>query len=352
LHTIGNLTLSGSNAELGNKPFSQKKTVYGQSDFALSREVAHSSTWQEEQIKGRANRLADIALEIWALPSEYNTKSDKIEIDYSATYNIMDNVKVTNEQPRSYIIDDDEKAVDSWKKLFLGVLKFLYEYDTVEFANVVKNETFRNRHLAEPVDSDYEYRSKSSDEICPGYYAETGYSAQDLISFTQIASEIYGLQDDIYFTLKRKGSDISDKSKTEMEMLQLNFWESFANYAKHNPYFSSIFTFISPLPQHWYTFSVGSSEYHLNLTVNSKEKRIGVDIYISDNKELFRKLKFQHQQLETFLGMRVDCVEATKACRIKTIYSGDIKDKNSWGSLFEWFIETAIKFKELIDNFM
>jgi len=208
--------------------------------------------------------------------------------------------------------------------------------------------------LTEPANSNYEFRSKSPDEICPGYYAETGFSAQSLINFTQIASEIYGLQEYIYFTLKRKGSDqpTGSKNLTETKMLQLEFWQMFVDYAKNNPAFSSLFAFQKPSPQHWYTFAVGSSEFHLNLTVNSKEKRVGVAIYISDNKELFRKLKFQQQHIEAFLGKRIECVEASKACRIKTFFSGDIKDKDSWDTLFEWFIETVTRFKELITQFM
>ena len=352
IHTIGNLTLSGSNSELGNKSFNEKKKVFEQSNFALSREVALSPMWQEDNIKSRANKLATLALEIWPLPVEYNAISDKVEIDYSATYNIMDNVKITGESPRSYIIYNDENTVDSWKALFLGVLKYLYEFDPVEFANILKNDTFKNRHLAEPADSDYQYRSRSIDEICPGYYAETGHSAQDLISFTQIAAEIYGFQDDIYFTLKRK-SDVyvDDSGLSETKLLQLTFWQAFASYAKNNSRFSHEFSFQKPSAQHWYTFAVGSSEYHLNLTVNSKEKRIGVDIYISNNKDLFRKLKYQQQQLENFIDMRLEFVEATKACRVKTFYSGDIKDSSSWEQLFDWFIVTAIQFKKLISQF-
>ena len=187
--------------------------------------------------------------------------------------------------------------------------------------------------------------------ICPGYYAETGHSAQDLISFTQIAAETYGLQDDIYFTLKRKGSSTDEKDISETQALQLIFWQTFMEHAKGSLDFSSQFSFREPMPQHWYSFAVGSSEYHLNLTVNSKEKRVGVDIYITDNKGLFRKLAYQQQQLEHFLEMRLECVEATKACRIKTFVSGDIRDRDSWNKLFDWFMVTAIKFKELIVKF-
>jgi len=350
-HTIGNLTLSGNNSALGNKTYSEKRRVFAQSNFALSRDIALSTAWHEKSIKSRADKLADLALEIWELPAKYNVINDKIEIDYSATYNIMDNIKITGEVPRSYIIDDDEKFIDSWKALFLGVLEYMYRYDRVEFGNILKNETFKNRHLAEPVDSEYTYRSKSPDEIYPGYYAETGHSAQDLVSFTQIAAETYGLQDDIFFTLKRKGGITGFKYMSKTQSLQLDFWKAFREFAENSTSFSTMFNFQKPSPQHSYAFAVGSSEYHLSLTVHSREKRIGVDIYISDNKELFRRLKGQQKQLEDFLGMELECSEATKASRIKAFNSGDIRDRDSWEQLFEWFVITTIKFKELIARF-
>ena len=221
LHTVGNLTLSGSNSELGNKPFSEKKGIFAQSNFALSREVSLSPMWQEENIKNRANKLAENALEIWSLPDIYNETSGKLEVNYSTSYNIMADIIITGEKPRSYIFGDEEKDVNTWKALFLGVLGDLYDFDTVEFDKIVKHETFIRRHLIEPIGSDYQFRDKSNDEICPGYYAELNHAAQDFVTFTQIATEIYGLEDDIYFTLKqrtqRQRSRANESSSNEIE---------------------------------------------------------------------------------------------------------------------------------------
>jgi len=65
LHTIGNLTYSGYNAEMGNAPFDQKKEILAQSHFELNRDIIRSSRWTEEEIKARAAMLADRALVIW-----------------------------------------------------------------------------------------------------------------------------------------------------------------------------------------------------------------------------------------------------------------------------------------------
>jgi len=57
LHTIGNLTLSGRNYELGNESYTEKRAIYLNSNVALSREAAKAETWGENSIKQRAEVL-------------------------------------------------------------------------------------------------------------------------------------------------------------------------------------------------------------------------------------------------------------------------------------------------------
>jgi len=65
LHTIGNLTYSGYNSEMGNAPFETKKGVLSQSHFELNKHIIQSETWAEEKIVKRAEELAQRALVIW-----------------------------------------------------------------------------------------------------------------------------------------------------------------------------------------------------------------------------------------------------------------------------------------------
>ena len=69
LHTIGNLTLTGHNAELSNRPFKEKQEIYGNFHHrqlqlnAILREVER---WNETAIKDRAKKLLEKALKIWS----------------------------------------------------------------------------------------------------------------------------------------------------------------------------------------------------------------------------------------------------------------------------------------------
>jgi uncharacterized protein with ParB-like and HNH nuclease domain/predicted transport protein len=71
LHTIGNLTLTGYNSELSDKPFHAKRTMAGgfrDSHLRLNNYLAQLEHWNEHQIQTRAELLADIALQIWQAP--------------------------------------------------------------------------------------------------------------------------------------------------------------------------------------------------------------------------------------------------------------------------------------------
>jgi hypothetical protein len=65
LHTIGNLTYSGYNAEMGNLAFSEKKQKLG-SKFEMNKSALDQESWGREQIEERARDLAVRAVKIWA----------------------------------------------------------------------------------------------------------------------------------------------------------------------------------------------------------------------------------------------------------------------------------------------
>ncbi|GAA9194546.1 DUF262 and DUF1524 domain-containing protein [Helicobacter pylori] len=90
LHTIGNLTLTGYNSEYGNKSFQEKRCMEGgfkHSPLRLNEGLRDlESSFGEEEIKKRANDLADLALKIWTYPKldaetleKYKPKKDKKE---------------------------------------------------------------------------------------------------------------------------------------------------------------------------------------------------------------------------------------------------------------------------------
>ncbi|WP_028650207.1 DUF262 and DUF1524 domain-containing protein [Nocardioides halotolerans] len=71
LHTLGNLTLTGYNAEYSDHPFLVKRDKEGgfkDSPLRLNQGLAQLDSWTVEEIRARAERLAKNALDIWQMP--------------------------------------------------------------------------------------------------------------------------------------------------------------------------------------------------------------------------------------------------------------------------------------------
>ena len=72
LHTLGNLTLTGYNAEYSDRPFATKRDMVGgfkQSPLKLNTGLGQLDAWNEATIQERAGRLADQALAVWTAPT-------------------------------------------------------------------------------------------------------------------------------------------------------------------------------------------------------------------------------------------------------------------------------------------
>ena len=72
LHTLGNLTLTGYNPELSDRPFPEKRDMKGgfrESPLKLNEGLGGLDKWDEAAIKNRAERLAELAAGVWDVPS-------------------------------------------------------------------------------------------------------------------------------------------------------------------------------------------------------------------------------------------------------------------------------------------
>lgn len=95
LHSLGNLTLTGYNSELSDRPFSVKKTIPGGFDSSplfLNESVRAETKWNEEAILRRASKLAERACLVWkgpTLPEEkLNLYREPEEVKEDSTYSI------------------------------------------------------------------------------------------------------------------------------------------------------------------------------------------------------------------------------------------------------------------------
>lgn len=178
------------------------------------------------------------------------------------------------------------------------------------------------------------------------------------INFFLIQMEVWQIADSPFapnFNLVVKPNDWSKAIKatthsttelSDLKLLQHEFWNTFKELASERyPTLKLRKTY----PQHWYDISVGSSQAHISLTVNSQTNQIGCDLYIPDSKELFHQLHGMKDQIELELGQTLDWDEIPhkKASRIKTYFDGDFTDQSKWPEQHAWLLEQVLKYQKV-----
>jgi len=136
------------------------------------------------------------------------------------------------------------------------------------------------------------------------------------------------------------GGELSDT-----KLQQLDFWTKFKGFVRAK---DTRIRLQTPRPQHWYDVSMGSSEAHVALTINSRENLLGCEIYISRNKELFNFLQERKEEIEKEIGEQAEWVNAAVASRIKIKKEiPDLFSQSEAENYFAWLYEKTTLFQKV-----
>jgi uncharacterized protein with ParB-like and HNH nuclease domain len=126
LNTIGNLTLSGNNGKLGNKPFIDKRNLadagYKDSRLWLNKYLTIIDKWDKAEIERRFDFIAERVLKIWDIPNI--TIDDKLD---SNAVNIFDAEDPTFKKLEYAIFFDNKIEVNQVAKLYIEFFKQLFD---------------------------------------------------------------------------------------------------------------------------------------------------------------------------------------------------------------------------------
>ena len=137
---------------------------------------------------------------------------------------------------------------------------------------------------------------------------------------------------------------------SETKQLQHKFWVALVEkLAKEAPHIRPQ----KPRPQHWLNNAIGRSGFSLNITANTREERLGVELWMPglQAKQHFANLSAHKQDIESALGFPLDWQELpdAKACRIATWYSdASIEDEGRWGEYLAWIKQRLVKMDEVL----
>lgn len=348
VHTLGNLTLSGYNSELSNKPFDEKRELLAKSGVSMNQAIAAHTTWGVDEISARSVELGEKIIELWpgpdesiiavgdepsALRSQVAAIVAEIPAGRWTTYGDVAIVAGTWAQPLAAIVANFPMA-NAWRVLQSG--------GTI-------SPGFR---WTEPGRDD-DPRVVLEDEGLR-FDTEGRADPEQFISAEELA-EAAGLDvdTDAVAARRKKIRPVAGLGKeVSMKDAQLAFFERVRDYGLLNA--TNIGAWRKPSPQNWYDVRIGDPRGQILLQVNSQKKLVATVFWIDHDKDLYAELLAQRDAIEADLGfvLQWDDKRDRKASKLVISRPGDFLDETQSQELVEWLVTTGATFARVLSKYL
>lgn len=215
LHTLGNLTLTAYNSELGDKPFAEKKEKLADVHtkvVTLYADVKNRDVWNAEAIEARADNLINEIQKLFSIeqPTVNIKFTDPRYAEYTCEY--PDNA--TYKTPNYYILQGERVNVVSFSEMLRSLIDRLYAKDK----SIIERLARRNEKILEWSQSimfSYDVANVYGENKIKGtdIYVNIGYSAAHIMCIIKELLSIYDI-DITEFVYSAKGKSDSQQSES------------------------------------------------------------------------------------------------------------------------------------------
>jgi len=189
LNTIANLTLSGNNGSLGNKPFIEKRDLpekgYKASRLFLNKFLANIDSWDLEQLNTRREILTKRFLRIWHYPNltvDEETNGQEV--------NLFEAEEPTHKKLDYVIFFDQKQKISKVSELYIYVISFLFKEQPLIFHTSDLGERLQ---LTKKADS-----LRQATPISETYYIETNLDSRGKFDRIKYALTKVGITDELF----------------------------------------------------------------------------------------------------------------------------------------------------------
>ena len=210
LHTLGNLTLTGYNSELGDLPFAEKLDMLSDKNThvtVLYSDVKDKTEWNAQTIEARSERLSKTVLKLFPIELP-TTKIDFSDPRYQL-YTVADPHNATYKWVNYYELLGERVNVDSFALMVRSVAGKLYNLNSSIIDRMARSlEVFpawQNPVFAYDKDAIRNAVKLKNDR---DIYISTGYSAYDCICFIKALLKKYDLDLEEDFVYSARPSNV------------------------------------------------------------------------------------------------------------------------------------------------
>ncbi len=222
LHTLGNLTLTGYNSELGDLPFAEKLDMLSDKNThvtVLYSDVKDKTEWNAQTIEARSERLSKTVLKLFPIELP-TTKIDFSDPRYQL-YTVADPHNATYKWVNYYELLGERVNVDSFALMVRSVAGKLYDLNSSIIDRMARSlEVFpawQNPVFAYDRDAIRNaVKLKNDSDI----YISTGYSAYDCICFIKALLKKYDLDLEEDFVYSARPNNIAANGINRLAVAQ------------------------------------------------------------------------------------------------------------------------------------
>lgn len=218
LHTLGNLTITGHNSELGTKSFTDKKNIIRENSKAnvLNKEVLSAERWDESSILNRAKVLSNILIDKFNYVEMHSDISETNELSFG----VNSGIDFSNTKPEGFSFVGEYTKVASWADLLAKFISLVYDLDTEMLNELAKSDYSIPNADRTYISNDERKLRKAKQVDNSGIFFETNLSANNIISFIKDLLSNMNLDiDDFSFSLSEAPFDIDDENTWSEGML-------------------------------------------------------------------------------------------------------------------------------------
>jgi len=196
LHTLGNLTLTAYNSELGDKPFDVKQQELDDVKtkvVVLYSDVKGLTVWNADTIEKRADRLADTIVKLY--PIEPPTQVISFADPRYQEYTCEDPDMATYKTPNYYILQGERVNITNFAEMLRSVIGRLYEQDKSIIEEMARNNE-RLLSWSQNIMFSYDVKQVSGDYKLDNtdIYESTGFSAAHIIYIIRAMLDRYDIE--------------------------------------------------------------------------------------------------------------------------------------------------------------
>lgn len=378
LHSLGNLTLSGYNQDLSNKPFPEKQAELINSNLILNKHFETVATWNAETIAERGESLASEVAKLWQRPEggdyvppvETNTQKAtpeerrQLRLEYwTKLLSVLEERGVPPKRPKASYRSRLGFPVGTKGFRLLAFINHSKRYIGVALS--CRGSTGRGnfallRQRKSAIESDV--GEKLLWQELP--QQKSSHITLRLTGASPAARDEWGEQhewmadrlENFYDTFVEhlKAVALVEPEGETHQALCKRFWTGLLERASSK---TDLHASISPGQYHWIGTGAGVSGLAYNYAIT---KNAGtVELYIdrgkgskAENKRIFDTLRESREEIETAFGEELDWqrLDSKRACRIARSFShvGYRNDESEWPDLQDQLIDAMIRLEKAL----